>query len=227
MERPHKQSPSCRDDPCDRGTGRRRSCRTARGPPKAADATRGGRRPGSVGGPAALHPSGPPRRDPAVENGVDTPRGSGRRERGTGPTNLIALSIEFETPGACAQFQVQGVSVLSRFGRFRDVLCPGSRSGDVRATAGVRSMGWPEVDPRLPDGVPDPGSIDRARPARRRRAWPQEADPRGQRLVSRRRRPDHARGRGDAPRDRRLAGMSTPPLRSLPGADRASPGGAA
>ena len=34
MEGPRKQPPSYRDPPCDRGTGRRRSCRTARGPPE-------------------------------------------------------------------------------------------------------------------------------------------------------------------------------------------------
>src|SRR5262249_45071073 len=43
-----------------------------------ADATQGGRRPGSEDGPAALHPSGPPRRDSAGESGVDAPGGGGR-----------------------------------------------------------------------------------------------------------------------------------------------------
>ena len=78
--------------------------------------------------------------------------------------------------------------------------------------AGVRSLGWPEVDETLPAGDLGPGvARPRTRRARRRRTRTEEADPRRLRLVHRRRRPDHARGRRPAPRHRRVARLSAAP----------------
>jgi hypothetical protein len=71
-------APELPPPPCDRGTGRRHSCPTARGPPKRLtqpEETVGLR---AEAGPAVLHPLGPPRGNPAGECGVDVSRRSGR-----------------------------------------------------------------------------------------------------------------------------------------------------
>jgi hypothetical protein len=94
--------------------------------------------------------------------------------------------------------------------------------------AGVRSLRWPEVDPRLPDGVPDLGSLDRAldglaaaAPGLKKQILAGCASCAGDDGQITLEEGEMLHAIADSLR------CPLPPLRSLPGADGATPGGAA